>query len=287
MKKINKILVATDFSSNGARAINYAANLSAAFKAQLIILHVEDDTQKRYLKGLQKYESYDEFVKTKFESIYAGYLAYKRVQHVNIFKKGVIHEQVINTCKSENVDLAVVGISGLNKGFELEFGSVTLKLLNLINVPLVVVPESFQYLKLHHIIIASDQLAPKNGTDLSIIDQFIQRYDSNVHLTSIGTSGMVFSENYRKLQDKTAAFIDKEFISEEPGHIISHLNAEIKALQADLLVVFRRKKSVMGNHFMPRLSNLIAINTQIPILFIPTEMKLKADEDQLASESES
>lgn len=276
METIKNILVATDFSLNGAKAINYAASLASQFKSRLIILHVEDDRQKQYISS-DKYESYSEYVKSNFNKISSEYLNYKKVDHNLLHKKGIISSQIVETAQGENADLVLVGISGLNKGFELEFGSVTLKILNQLTCPIIVVPESYTSLSLNNIMIATDQLMPEKEEDTSMINELIRKFDSNVYMVSVGQSGAVYSENYRKLIDKTIVFADKEPINSHRDEIIEHLNAEAKAHHADLVVVYRRKNSLTGNQFTPRLSNLIAINMEIPILFIPCEDSVITD----------
>ena len=271
MEQINKILVATDFSSNGAKAVNYGATLANQLNADLILLHVEDERQKKYVSHQDKYKSYSAYVQDQFELINQNYLVFKHMNHSFITRKGLVSNTIVDVANELGIDIILLGISGLNKGFELEFGSVTLKVLNKISCPIIVVPEEYESFKLDNILVATDHLMPETEHHIDLIDFFIEKYDSDVQLMHVGEDGAIQTENYRKLLTKTSPFGESTGSVAKNAEIIEKLMVESEQFHSDLIVIFRRKKSLTSGNFMPRLSNLIAINMTVPILFIPCE----------------
>ena len=277
--EIRKILIATDFSSNGAIAINYGGSLATLLNAQLVIVHVEDERQKAHSDWKNGFSNYKAYANHHFTRIQEQFLIYKRLNPSYILKSGVASEKILETIEQEGIDLLVIGISGMNRAFEMEFGSVSLKILNQISCPVIVVPETHEKLKLANIAVASDNLIPENETQTAMINYLIDKIDPNVYMIHVSDRGTVQTENYRKLKRKETPFDDHDLEAIDQNEIMTHIINESKMLAADLVVIFRRKKSMTTHAFMPRLSNLIALNSEIPLLYIPCEVPMADDSE--------
>ena len=282
MSHVNKILVTTDFSPNGAKAVHYAASLAEKLHASLLVLNVEDERQRKYLNVDEKFNNYTQFSTHHFNQIEAHCLTYKNIKYDLITVKGVVTKTITEFAESEDADLLVLGKSGLDNGFEMEFGSVAMEILSNLVCPLIVVPETYQTLKLSAIMVGLDHLLPEDENDVELINYFIKNFDSQVFLVNVGEKE-VHTENYRKLITKTRPFEGetKEEVIQDHGWVISQLMEETHSNNIDLLVIFRRKKSLTTPSFMPRLSNLILKCSDTPILFIPSKQEMDHDQNHV------
>jgi len=145
---INKILVATDASQASARAVVFAARLSAVHEAELLILNVIRDMQlPAELKDALEFESFnntrDDLMRQISDKILAE--AKKKAKkdgaknvHIAI-GSGDPATSVAGFAKRRNVDLIVVGTRGLSKIKAASMGSVSRKLLDLTDVNCLVI----------------------------------------------------------------------------------------------------------------------------------------------------
>lgn len=145
---INKILVATDASTVSSRAVSFAAQLSAAHDAQLLILNVIRDMQlPDELKKAPEIESFNNAREDLMRQISDKILAEAKKKAKNSGAKqvqtaigcGDPATSVAGFAKRRNVDLIVVGTRCLSKLKGASMGSVSRKLMDLSNVNCLVV----------------------------------------------------------------------------------------------------------------------------------------------------
>ncbi len=137
---ISKILVATDASAASNRAVDYAAQLSKAHGAELLILNVIRDMQlPAELKNAPEFESFyntrDELMRKASGQILTD--AKKTAKSGGATKiqtaigSGDPATSVSGFAKRRKVDLIVIGTRGLSKMTAASMGSVSRKLLGL------------------------------------------------------------------------------------------------------------------------------------------------------------
>ncbi len=145
---INKILVATDASQASARAVSFAAQLSAVHEAELLILNVIRDMQlPAELKDAPEFESFnnarDDLMRQIADKILAE--AKKKAKKggaksvQTAIGSGDPATSVAGFAKRRNIDLIVVGTRGLSKVKAASMGSVSRKLLDLTDVNCLVI----------------------------------------------------------------------------------------------------------------------------------------------------
>lgn len=145
---IDKILVATDASAASGRAVSYAAQLSVAHEAELLILTVIREMQlPDELKEAPEFEDFnnarDELMRAAADRILTA--AKKSARKAGARKiqtaigSGDPATSIAGFARRRKVDLIVVGTRGLSKLKASAMGSVSRKLLDLTEINCLVI----------------------------------------------------------------------------------------------------------------------------------------------------
>lgn len=142
--QMNKLLVATDFSSFSDRALDYAAGMATKFGAEVFIIHVIESlnyslTDTMTLVGHEK--ALTVTAKALLENL-VKQLSEKDRSVRSILVSGTPYREIIKISQEEKVDLIVVGTHGRSGVEHFLLGSVAEKVIRLAACPVVTVPAS-------------------------------------------------------------------------------------------------------------------------------------------------
>ncbi len=134
-----KILVCIDGSKYSNKALEHACNLAQSMHSKLFLTHVVENTigldfldRAEYLKLLR---NYGKSSLRKAEKITNS----KNISTKVIQKEGKVVNSILDVVKKENCDLIVVGSHGFGAGLRLLLGSVSHKIVNRAQCPVLII----------------------------------------------------------------------------------------------------------------------------------------------------
>ncbi len=128
MKKIDKVLFATDFSETSEHAFDYAFTLAKKFNSTLLILHVINepvDLRGFYVPHIS-FEKLEQEIASGAEKMMQKFCRTKIKDFTNFqcsIVTGIPYEEIIKKANEEDVSLVVLGTHGRSGIDHLLFGS--------------------------------------------------------------------------------------------------------------------------------------------------------------------
>ncbi len=130
---LNRILFCTDFSENSERALGYALSAAAEYDAELILLHVLEDTQSR-----AKTEEAIAKATKELDKLISPEVR-KTLRIKTAVRNGKPYEQIIQFAEEEHVDMVAMAVRGRGALDLAVFGSTTHRTLQLGPCPVLAV----------------------------------------------------------------------------------------------------------------------------------------------------
>jgi nucleotide-binding universal stress UspA family protein len=139
-----KILVATDGSEGSLKAARTAISMAAQNRGELLAAHVVDDEiVKEFCRTINKEEREARKTLSANASKYIAEIerlaAQSSVPVRGIIEHGTPHEEILKLAEKEAVDLVVMGKTGRRGARRVFAGSVTRRVIDLANIPVLVV----------------------------------------------------------------------------------------------------------------------------------------------------
>ncbi len=271
---MKRILVPIDFSKEAKCAAKVAAKIAKTTNSEIHLLHMlelpegiidmntsQDRSSPASILFMQKvHERFDEL---KSESFFDGIKVIETVHFHKTFD-GVIEES-----KKHNIDLVVMGSSGVSGFTEIIVGSNTEKVVRHSNVPVLVVKKGTENFEINDIVFASD-FGNESKTKFQDVIDFASVFDANLHLVYINTSHR-FSTT-KKITDKINAFINDFQLSHFDFTIYNDLSIErgilnfSKEINADLIALNTHGKSGLSKFFNGSVGQELANHAIKPVI---------------------
>ena len=146
MKRVRKILYATDYSKASERALQEAIDLAKQNNAELLVVHVIEPVTP-YVAGedyggaelyIRLEESTKRDAETSMQKLMQR-LSRLKVKAKNLLLKGNAHEQIVKAGKSKKADIIVIGTHGRTGLSKLFLGSVAGRVVSSATCPVLTV----------------------------------------------------------------------------------------------------------------------------------------------------
>jgi nucleotide-binding universal stress UspA family protein len=187
---MKKILVPTDFSDQAENALKVAAQLAKKYGSEIYLLHILEIPLQE-VDPMSSYSSLPEavffmklahqkFEKLKEKKYLDGLVVHETVDFHEIFK-GVFH-----VAKKHEVDLIIMGSSGVSGLREMLIGSNTEKVVRTSETPVLVIKNDHKNFEVNDFVFASDFKDESKKTYEKALT-FAKALDAKMHLLMVNT----------------------------------------------------------------------------------------------------
>ncbi|SFT11811.1 Nucleotide-binding universal stress protein, UspA family [Zhouia amylolytica] len=205
---MKRILVPTDFSPESEYALKIGAYLAKKNKAELYLLHLLE--LPMHLASAPVGELPEAFFFTKLAQQKIEELKekpfLKDIKVHEIMEAGSIHSGVSNAIKDKAIDFVVMGSSGAAGLEEIFIGSNTEKVVRTATVPVLIIKNDINELKIDNFVYACDFSTDTFEAYKKAIT-FGEKFNSKIHLLFVNTPNNFNTS--RAITDKIASFTKK------------------------------------------------------------------------------
>jgi nucleotide-binding universal stress UspA family protein len=282
MKNISKILFPTDFSENAQNAFQHALVFADKLNASIKVLHVVypesaplDVPVVAVQPTLQRVETAKEIQK-KFINYC---IAKAKENHVfqNIIdvsttvEVGTLTNSTLNTVRSENIDLIIMGTKAKHNIFEKIFGSASSSIISNAPCHVMVIPEGMSVGTIKSVGYSTDLLKSDTKHILEV-NQLLKPFNPSIKCIHIQTT----KKEKTQLQfDEMVQFFKEErpglrisFYQLEGMDPVHRLNKFIETWDIDLLVMFAPHRSLWEHLIYVSNTQKMAFKSQVPLLIL-------------------
>lgn len=268
---MKRILVPTDFSPVAENALNYAIEIAAKFKSELLLYHVYNfhrkidfnwnfpEDEQPYVKNIERQMN---FTKLKFmPKIKQKGIAFQtRIEEDNVLS--LFGRKV----KSHNISLIIMGSKGASGLEKVIFGSVAATALEMAEVPVLVVPSNHSFIPIKQIVLATD-LNEVSTNILSPLQKLAYNFDAKVTILNVNTGLSIGTPQKNNLNLKDVETTYKEIPMFRS--INESINDFVIKNRFDLICMARREKGFYESFFKKSITKNQVYNSRIPLLVLP------------------
>lgn len=273
------ILLPTDFSDNATNAIHYAIQLFKEEDCTFYILHVYGNevydhsasTTKATLSDLKKEASKESQVEL-YKTLKHILKTFKNSKHQfkTISSFNTIVEEVSQIVDNNNIDLIVMGSSGITANRDLPFGSYTVLAMKYVHCPVLVIPLDYQFKEIKEILFPTDLKVKNKPRELKLLSHIAKRQLAMVRILSIAEYDKlsVAQDNNKEFIREYLGKLNVEFDRIDDDEVTDGINMFIVQKNTDLLVLVNTRNSFL-EHILFRESVLkLGLHLQTPFLVL-------------------
>ena len=270
---MEKILVPTDFSIQAENALKVAAQLAKKYNSEIHLLHVLDIPMHE-VDALSSYNNLP-------EAVYFMKLAHKQFEELKnkpYLKKLVVHEHVklheifkgvFHVCKSQNIDLVIMGSNGSTGFKELLVGSNTEKVVRTSEKPVLVIKNEHKTFKVNDFVFASD-FKDESKIPYKKAVKFAEALGAKIHLLMANTPSKFMTS--AKANDRMKNFAKDFDFSKYTTNIYNDLSIEkgimnfSQSTGADLIGMSTHGRQGISHFFNGSISEDLVNHAKRPVI---------------------
>lgn len=282
MKKINKILVPTDFSNTAQNAFQYAIWFAQHYGASLELVHVVQPeaealdypamvTTINDKRLATEKEHINDFIKENLAVAQEKFLLEVLPDVVSVVELGAPGELIAGMAKKDTVDLIIMGTQGKHSIAERIFGSMSVTSLRKASCPVLIVPEFTQLHKLEKVVYATN-LTPADPFHIWVLGQLLAPF--SVVLDVVHIQEEPEEEKTLTIEDLGRFFADHPPTLQLECKVIKGMDVAeelvdfLENWEADLLVMHRPQRGMLEGIFHKSRTRKAAMHTKTPLLVL-------------------
>lgn len=279
---MKQILLPTDFSDNAWNALFTALKLYASVQCKFIILHAYEPKAMNILgqKSQQRlgviYDSLAQNSAQELDKI----LAYLNQHHHNpnhyfetLSKSDTLEGSIKDIVSNNDIDLIAMGTQGHTGAKEIFMGSNTVSVLkNLENMPLLVVPQYYNFQKLKTLVFPTDYTRKFEKYELLPMTELTKLWSTTIKVIHVAVEFMlsnVQKSNLRILEKRLANTSYSLYNVSFNTSIVHSVEEYVSKTRADLLAMVRYHHNFWERIIEEPVVKKIAFHSKVPVLFLP------------------
>ncbi|WP_185156262.1 universal stress protein [Fulvivirga kasyanovii] len=273
-----RILMPIDFSDSSLNAMAYAVQMTKAFHATLVLMHIVepiggdatmfvDDhiiTEEREdaLKKLEK-------LKNELDDINNPYIE-------TLVCTGFPVDKILATAKEQQVSLIVMGTTGTTNKFEDFLGSNTYKVVKNANCAVVTIPLESKKFDIRKIALAVDLHKKENIHLLTILRHFLRHFKAEIfflHVTKndhVSLESDAHSDAVLWLAEKFREF-EHSFVNLSSKNVANSINEYALKNDIDMLALSPESHNIFGLMFKGSTTRNLVLHSHVPVLTLPAD----------------
>ena len=276
MKNIKNILVPTDFSATSRNAYTYAQVLAEAFEAKITVLHIKEHYLPASEISIPSISIYDEIplnetMKSFIENQYSDTPVMVKAQVESKILRGNAIDEIIHYSKRDDVDLIVMGTTGLQDFISKIIGSVSLDVANKAHCPVVLVPRDATWQPINRIMFAANYASTLPKT-VDEITHFAELLRANIHFVHVsdnkGGDDKLMETIWDELFDASDPRVAFEMHTIYGGNVVEQLEKYAKHHRINLIAFVNKKRNFWQNLMHNSVTQNVSISTDKPMLIL-------------------
>lgn len=287
LRSVRKILVAVDFSEASLKACSFAVSLAGKLKAEIKLLHVfynpvldiaPFDTSHAYQVNLVNYlheteqNARQQLVKLVKELKQKVKDSNPDLKITHSLSNGLVVEEVVAAAQKFRPGLIVTGTRGMGQQTRGFLGSVTAKLIEKTNVPVLAIPEQNRFTgieKIKKVLYATD-FDQSDHLAISRLINLLHPFGTSLYVVHISI-GVKKSWDKVKM-DGLKAFLDSEYkkypvkteivVSDD---IINGLETYIRNNEIDVIAMTNHNRGLLSSFFTPSITRKVLSRINRPL----------------------
>ena len=272
---MKNIIVPVDFSETAANAAEFAGNLAAFYGAELWIYHAYQIpialSEFAYpvldIAEMQKAADHElETLKEATQGKLRRTIPIHTKAEMNVMQLGLN-----NFCEEVKPDLVVMGLSGKNSLTRLIVGSNTIKAINDLQYPLLVIPPQAEFIPVRKIGFACDYQQLEKSTPINLIKKIVIDFHAELHVINIENN---HKNEKKELVDEGLIIYDllqgtkAAYHTVTAAEITEGINWFIDREKLDWIAVIPKKHRLIESIFKRSHTKDLIFHTHTPVLCI-------------------
>jgi nucleotide-binding universal stress UspA family protein len=262
MNKISSVLVPYDFSPASENALQYALHfIRRESETEIILLHV---TPERSSAAAQR------TLADRFQQVVDRYQPDTQAAITVRYPTGALDRQIVAAQLATQSDVIIMGTAGATDTDEHAISN-SARLVLEADCPVIVVPVGTDHFEVKKIALAVGKDEVDDPDVLDVLLVIARNFDAKIHVLTIYDEGdpAVYADtpNEKVLRYRLERYYDRDaFVIS--SNIMDALFEYVTTHDIDMLAIIPRNHTIHAEPSSGRLTKLIALQTQVPLLTI-------------------
>lgn len=171
--------------------------------------------------------------------------------------------------KRENATMVVMGVTNESLAEQLLLGTSAVSIINIGNIPVLIVPSKASYKGIHNIVLAVDFKDTHHTFPLDRIKRLLDLFRPNVHIVSVTDNELQPAIKERKdqlLKSLEGYETNVRFLNE--ASFVNAINEFSTEKNIDLILVIPHKHSFLSSIFITHNTEKLIHHTSVPVLAV-------------------